>query len=279
MKSSNLNSKLSVYGRGDLLVNNTDLYLKMPLKRRPKLHYAGYNIRENPKDEFFVLDFWCLNLFLYNGEVIQDGLEMPVGFGYLGISEPFSNVEYLYHDKRCQSYCVIFEFEHSDQEATELMHRMQDLRLNYEPISRQFDEIVLLMQRNVFRAEIKLWDLLWQLCENNPVKLSKETFSPAVRKCMKYVEENLSKKLSASLIAKQSGYSHIHLNRLFKSSLGMNISTYIKQRKVQHAEYLLRNTGLTVKEVAYECGITDVQQFNKIIRKYYDLSPSKLRES
>jgi transcriptional regulator GlxA family with amidase domain len=46
---------------------------------------------------------------------------------------------------------------------------------------------------------------------------------------------------------------------------------------MERAEYFLRKTALPVKGIAAECGVTDLQHFNKLVRRFFGKSPRAIR--
>ena len=48
---------------------------------------------------------------------------------------------------------------------------------------------------------------------------------------------------------------------------------------MEHAATLLRTTALQVQTVAQYCGMTDVNYFSKVFKRYVGLSPKEFRQS
>lgn len=61
------------------------------------------------------------------------------------------------------------------------------------------------------------------------VKKSKKQpeFSPHIRNCIKYINENLSQKITVSSVADYCGISADYLSQIFKKEIGENLSSYI----------------------------------------------------
>lgn len=52
-----------------------------------------------------------------------------------------------------------------------------------------------------------------------------------------------------------------------------------RQRKTEQALHLLRESELDIKSIAIECGLPDMQQFNKLVRGATGVSPRACRQS
>jgi transcriptional regulator GlxA family with amidase domain len=57
----------------------------------------------------------------------------------------------------------------------------------------------------------------------------------------------------------------------------MGPAEWHRLNRIRRAEQLLRHSSLTVKAVAIETGFTDLQQFNKLVRKHCGSAPRNLR--
>jgi AraC-like DNA-binding protein len=67
------------------------------------------------------------------------------------------------------------------------------------------------------------------------------------------------------------------LSRLFRDEIGISPSAYITQRRLQKAMSALRETTLTVAEIARACGFPHPDYFCRLFRKQFDLTPSEFR--
>jgi AraC-like DNA-binding protein len=56
------------------------------------------------------------------------------------------------------------------------------------------------------------------------------------------------------------------------------VTEYVRRRRVERARHLLLHSGLSIKQVACEVGLPDLQLFNKTIRRAYGVAPRSLRE-
>src|SRR5262249_23682184 len=145
---------------------------------------------------------------------------------------------------------------------------MQDLGTNFERINRALEEAVGFFSTDQLRAEVRLWDVLWQLATlHNPRPTSRPQFHPAVLATFNEIEMPLAEPLYVGDLARRAGLSQNHLTRLFGQATGLTVVAYIRERRVQRALHLLKSSTISIKEIAAEVGIHDPQLFNKIIRR------------
>lgn len=100
-----------------------------------------------------------------------------------------------------------------------------------------------------------------------------ERFTPVFQ----YIEQNHQKEITVDHLAQIAGLSRYHFSRLFKELTNKTITEYINKIRIDKAEYLLRNTTMSVSEVALASGFNDIYYFSKIFKKTRQIAPSELR--
>lgn len=101
---------------------------------------------------------------------------------------------------------------------------------------------------------------------------------PPLRQAVSFIQQNYDKKLSADSICAHCHISPQHLIRLFKKHFGMTPLQYITQDKITKAIELLRNSELSVKEIAYSLGYDNPNYFSRLFAAEEGYSPSEMRE-
>lgn len=110
-------------------------------------------------------------------------------------------------------------------------------------------------------------------------KHSLKDYSPPVRKTIIAIESSLGADLNLSMLAGLQGISASYLSRLFKKETAVNLTEYINQRRIEHAENLLLTTKLQIQTIAQHCGILDVQYFSRLFKKIKGCSPFEFRKA
>lgn len=68
-----------------------------------------------------------------------------------------------------------------------------------------------------------------------------------------------------------------HLNKVLKEQTGKTTTTLIKNRVLQEAKILLRQTDWNVSEIAYSLGFEEVAHFSNFFKKETSVSPAAFR--
>lgn len=93
-----------------------------------------------------------------------------------------------------------------------------------------------------------------------------------------YIDQNIDKKISLEMIANHVGLSEIHASRIFKKELGIGLIQYVNKVKMEKAATLLDTQNMKIKEVSHAIGMDDQLYFNKLFKKFYNVSPSEYRK-
>lgn len=98
-----------------------------------------------------------------------------------------------------------------------------------------------------------------------------------LQRILLYVDEHIAQPCSIRDLARELGYSPSYLSRFFYTNIGMPYSDYVRNIKISHACYLLRNTRESVINVAAQCGYTSISSFNRNFKQMTDVSPTAYR--
>ncbi len=84
-------------------------------------------------------------------------------------------------------------------------------------------------------------------------------------------------KYGITAVTNRYSYSPVYLSRIFKQSLGITMTDYLKNIRLNYAELYLQTTNLSLEQIAEEVGIFSVSYLIKIFKKKHDISPNQYR--
>jgi AraC-like DNA-binding protein len=97
---------------------------------------------------------------------------------------------------------------------------------------------------------------------------------------LKYLEEHFRERaLDLKTLSKVAGLSCWHFSRLFKAQVGKGCRHYLRDLRLRHAEKLLCNTVLSIKEISAQIGYAYTSDFTHHFKKQYGVSPRIFRNS
>lgn len=91
-----------------------------------------------------------------------------------------------------------------------------------------------------------------------------------------YIEANLTEVIDFNEYAKNQGLSPNHFRKLFKDVTGLSPVEYINRLRITKACHFLRDTELSMSEVAANVGIYDANYFSRLFKNYMGYSPKHL---
>ncbi|HYG11968.1 MAG TPA: AraC family transcriptional regulator [Pyrinomonadaceae bacterium] len=98
-----------------------------------------------------------------------------------------------------------------------------------------------------------------------------------LRQITNWMAEHLTEEFSFERLATQAGLSRFHFQRLFKAAVGVAPSRYHIDLRMSEARRLLRETKMSVIDVALEVGYANPSHFARLFRRETGLSPSDYR--
>lgn len=107
-------------------------------------------------------------------------------------------------------------------------------------------------------------------------KGERKTISPQI---IKYLEENYSQEVKIGDIEKITYMTPTYASKLFKKETSFTIKTCLINIRMKHAQELLINTDMPIKDIAAAVGYTDIRGFYKMFAQHFGITCSEMREN
>jgi AraC-like DNA-binding protein len=98
-----------------------------------------------------------------------------------------------------------------------------------------------------------------------------------VRRTADHIRKNLDQPLGVPVLAELAGLSRAHFTRQFRLREGQSPAEFVMHERMRRASRLLKEDGLSVKEVATACGFVNPNYFAKAFRRVFGTSPTEFR--
>ncbi len=115
-------------------------------------------------------------------------------------------------------------------------------------------------------------DVITQFVKENKISQLDSAF---LKKCNFIIEKHLTdNEYGVEQMSLEIGLSRVHVYRKIKHLTGLSVSEFIRNLKLKKAAEMLRESGKTVAEVAYETGFSSPSYFSKCFRDLFTVSPT-----
>jgi AraC-like DNA-binding protein len=79
-------------------------------------------------------------------------------------------------------------------------------------------------------------------------------------------------------ILKKTYTSYHKLNFLFKSTHGMTISEYIRNKRIEKSKEMIADNAKSISQIAYEIGYSSISNYILAFKKIYQITPGKYKK-
>lgn len=118
--------------------------------------------------------------------------------------------------------------------------------------------------------------LLFRVLETQPAPPEGDTLE---RVCA-WLSCNLHQTIRLHKVAQKVAYtSPGHLSRLFRQRYGVSFNAFVRQLRMDKAVHLLKESQLTIQQIARRCGYPSAARFSEQFKKLHAMSPRTYRKN
>lgn len=101
-----------------------------------------------------------------------------------------------------------------------------------------------------------------------------------VERVKRWLAEHVQEPLAMDRLEREIGVSRNHLLRLFSKNEGRSPKAHMTKLRIQRAAVLLRETSMSILQIALACGFVSLSHFYASFKQEYDVAPRvyRLRE-
>jgi len=109
-------------------------------------------------------------------------------------------------------------------------------------------------------------------------KTKRENYSRPIFQCRNYIYKHIYEPLTLQSIAEHLSVNPKYLSNLFKKEVGIPISDYIQQTKIEEAKKLMTFGEHSLSDIHALLNFTDQSYFTKVFKKYTGITPNQFRK-
>ncbi len=158
---------------------------------------------------------------------------------------------------------VVFQFVQTEEKKNELVENI--MKINKSSIT--IEEYI---TRSLKAVKVICSEISNTLIDKN-VKLKSEI--------MEFINENyLNIDINLNMLANQFNFTEKYFSKVFKELTGENITTCIEKLRMEKTIHLMKQSDLTILEIAQKVGYSNQNTFYKAFKRNYSISPGEYRE-
>lgn len=147
-----------------------------------------------------------------------------------------------------------------------------------------FDKAIKLVEDKTLDIDIKISSILMRMLteiyinrNNTPGNKKFETHKGLIDESIRFIENNYKDNLLIKDIARMHNFNECYFSRLFKKFTGLCPREYVIRVRIDRSKHLLKNSTLSIGEIALEVGFENVNNFIRDFKKYAGTTPLKFR--
>ncbi|GGA15374.1 helix-turn-helix domain-containing protein [Psychrobacillus lasiicapitis] len=129
------------------------------------------------------------------------------------------------------------------------------------------------------KAILKLTEEAIRDFTNRVYKMNVGKYSPTITACQHYIYNHLYDQITLDHLAQLCQLSPNYLSSYFKKEVGITLSEYIQQQRVEEAKKLLSFSNYSISDICSWLNFNDQSYFIKVFKKYTGLTPKQFRSN
>ena len=148
--------------------------------------------------------------------------------------------------------------------------------LSEEDLARLNAGVALVMQKGMFAANETIAHISAVIERKRHLSLDAQRL---VRTAMVFIHENYARPITRSEIAQHINIAEDYLTFCFRQELGVTPIKYLQRYRIHLAKKMLKETALSVTEIAWAVGFSDSSYFSRVFHRETGLPPETYRRT
>ena len=115
------------------------------------------------------------------------------------------------------------------------------------------------------------------ICKQMHILRKSQILSKPIVLCIDYIYSHIHNRITVKELADYLGLSESYLSKLFHKEMGLSISQYILNLKIEKAKNLLQYSEYNVVDIANYLSFSSQSHFIQVFQKFTGMTPHKYR--
>ncbi|WP_283680442.1 AraC family transcriptional regulator [Lentilactobacillus sp. Marseille-Q4993] len=102
-------------------------------------------------------------------------------------------------------------------------------------------------------------------------------YTPTIRRCVDFIDLNFNKKITLEMLSTTLNINANYLSRQFNTEVGLSITEYVNELRVDLAKFLISTYNLKITDIALHVGFEDSNYFTKVFKNIVGKLPSEYK--
>lgn len=111
------------------------------------------------------------------------------------------------------------------------------------------------------------------------VKQSDKEVKDHADRIFEFIKNNLKNNIDVTAIADNAGISYSYVRKIVKERSGKTVLDYINSIRIEEAKRLLKESNMSMIDIALQVGYNNYQSFNRFFQKYEGITPGEFRST
>lgn len=176
--------------------------------------------------------------------------------------------------------CVVDLAALLDMSSSAVSHHLRSLKNSGLLVSRREGKEVFYRASDTPQSRL-LHQMIEQIldiaCPEAPVEHPNEQLE-LVHQIHGYLLEHLEERVTIDQLCRRYHIDPTTLKSLFKSAYGTSLAAHIKEHRMEHAAQLLRQTDMSIGQIAQAVGYESQSKFSAAFQSFFHVLPSQYRK-
>lgn len=102
--------------------------------------------------------------------------------------------------------------------------------------------------------------------------------SIAIIQAIEYITEHYNEDVHLEDLSRILKINKTYASQIFKKYINITFNDVLNSIRINHATKMLKNSKHTISDIAFLCGFGSIRSFNRIYKKYLNITPSQFRK-